>query len=483
MNSRGRKRKRSPEEKRARRRRRLIILAEVVILIGLLGALGYVTLDKSRAEIVLTVENTEMDEGAELPDIPVSVSVEGNEKSILDFQTHFTAGDLAEEFASGQGYTVYCESDTGYEGTYPLDVELSDSVNYELENGLNGLLHYITVSAREGELTVKNPIGTWDGSKFKTYAGDYVTNDFVTSNKKTYYFNGDGDLVTGLKEIDGVTYYFADDGAMLTDTWQTLDDGTYYFGDDGAATVGWLELDGETYYFQSSGTMVTGIRYVDSYHCDFGEDSKLVSKEEVAIDPDKPMVALTFDDGPGPRTMEILDKLEECNARCTFFLVGEMLVNYPDTLNKMVEIGCELGNHTYYHSTLTKLSPEEMNEALDSTSDAIKEITGVEPTLVRPPGGSVNESVRETVKAPLILWNIDTEDWKTLNTESDIEAVMSTLSDGNIILMHDIHSPSVDAALQLIPMIQERGYQLVTVSEMAAVKGVELEDGVKYFNF
>ncbi len=483
MNGRRRKRRRSPEERRARRRHHLIILAEVVVLIGLLGALGYVTLDKSKAEIILTVDDTEMDEGAELPNIPVSVSVEGNEKSILDFQTNFTAGDLAAEFASGQGYTVYCDSDTGYEGTYPLDAELSDSVEYELENGLNGLLHYITVSIREGELTVKNPIGTWDGNKFKTYAGDYVTDDFVTSNKKTYYFNSDGDIVTGLKEIDGITYYFADDGAMLTDTWQTLDDDTYYFGDDGAATVGWLELDGDTYYFQGSGTMVTGIRFVDSYHCDFGEDGKLVSKEEVAIDPDKPMVALTFDDGPGPRTMEILDKLEECNARCTFFLVGEMLVNYPDTLNKMVEIGCELGNHTYYHSTLTKLTPDEINEAIGSTSDAIKEITGVEPTLVRPPGGSVNETVRETVQYPLILWNIDTEDWKTLNTESDIEAVMSTLSDGNIILMHDIHSPSVDAALQLIPMIQEQGYQLVTVSEMAAIKGVDLENGVKYFNF
>ncbi len=477
------KNQRTPEQKRERRRRNLIILAEIIVLIGLIGALGYVVLDKSKAEIVLTVEDAEMDEGAELPDIPVTVSVNGNGKSILDFKTNFTAEDLATELASGQGYTLSCEDDTGYEGTYPVDASLNESVDYELQSGLNGLLHYITVRTQAGELTVRNPIGTWDGDKFKTYEGDYVTDDFVTSNKKTYYFDSEGNKVTGFQEIDDGKYYFADDGSMLTDTWQTLDDDTYYFGDDGAATVGWLELDGDTYYFQGSGTMVTGIRFVDSYHCDFGDDGKLVSKEEVDIDPDKPMVALTFDDGPGPRTMEILDKLEECNARCTFFLVGEMLVNYPDTLNKMVEIGCELGNHTYYHSTLTKLTPEGINEAIDTTSDAIKEITGVEPTLVRPPGGSVNETVRETVQYPLILWNIDTEDWKTLNTESDINAVMSTLSDGNIILMHDIHSPSVDAALQLIPMIQEQGYQLVTVSEMAAVKGVDLENGVKYFNF
>ncbi len=229
--------------------------------------------------------------------------------------------------------------------------------------------------------------------------------------------------------------------------------------------------------------MVTGVRYVDSYKCDFGSDGKMISREEISIDPTKPMVALTFDDGPGPRTTEILDKLEEYNARCTFFIVGEMIDNHPEALQKMVEIGCELGNHTYDHTDLTGLSPDEMNEEINSTSEKIKEVSGVEPTLVRPPGGDVNQSVRDTVKYPLILWNIDTEDWKTRNTESDINAVMNGLSDGNIILMHDIHTESVDAALELIPRIQEAGYQLVTVSEMAAVKGVDLEDGVKYFNF
>ncbi len=459
------------------------MLVMSVVLIVLLIGLGFVVLDRSKAEIVLTAADTEMDEGAELPEVPVTVSVNGNEKSILDFKTRFTVADLAAEFEKGDGFTVACDGDTGYEGTYAVGVKLNDSVSAELDNGLNSLLHYVTVTTKDGELTVKNPIGTWDGNKFKTYAGDYVTKDFVTSNKKTYYFNKKGNMVTGFKTIGGASYYFGDDGAMVTDTWESVDGDTYYFGDDGTAVVGWLDLDGDTYYFQSDGSMVTGIRFVENYHCDFGEDGKLVSKEEVAIDPDKPMVALTFDDGPGPRTMELLNKLEECNARCTFFLVGEMLVNYPDTLNKMVEIGCELANHTYYHSTLTTLSTDGINEALDSTSEAIKEITGVEPSLVRPPGGSVNDTVRKTVKAPMILWNIDTEDWKTRNTQSDIEAVMSTLSDGNIILMHDIHTESVDAALQLIPMIQEAGYQLVTVSEMAAAKGVDLENGVTYYNF
>ncbi len=454
-----------------------------VVLIVLLGVLGVASFNHFKAEVILKVEDATMDEGGELPDIPVSVRVEGNENSIIDFKTSFTAKDLAAELASGQGFTIVCDSDTGYEGTYPVGVSLSESVDYELQSGLNGLLHYVTVGTEDGELTVKNPIGTWDGKKFKTYAGDYVTNDFVTSNKKLYYFDDDGNLVTGLKDIDDNLYYFGDDGAALADTWETVDADTYYFGSDGKATEGWLELDGDTYYFQDGGTMVTGVRYVDSYKCDFGSDGKMISREEISIDPTKPMVALTFDDGPGPRTTEILDKLEEYNARCTFFIVGEMIDNHPEALQKMVEIGCELGNHTYDHTDLTGLSPDEMNEEINSTSEKIKEVSGVEPTLVRPPGGDVNQSVRDTVKYPLILWNIDTEDWKTRNTESDINAVMNGLSDGNIILMHDIHTESVDAALELIPRIQEAGYQLVTVSEMAAVKGVDLEDGVKYFNF
>ncbi len=478
-----RRRTRSPQQRRARRRHSLIILAMVVVLIGLLGVLGYAVFERSKAEIVLTVDNAEMDEGAELPEIPVTVSVNGNEKSVIDFKTRFTVADLVSEFSSGQGYTVICDDDTGYEGTYPVKIQISDNVDAELDSGLNGLLHYVTLRTKDGDLTVKNPIGTWDGNKFKTYAGDYVTSDFVTSNKKTYYFDKDGNWVTGLQKIGDDVYYFGDDGAMLTDTWETADDDTYYFGEDGKATVGWLEQDGDTWYFQADGTMVTGVRYVDSYKCDFGSDGKLVSKEETAVDPTKPMIALTFDDGPGPRTVELLDKLEECNARCTFFIVGEMIEAHPEALQKMVEIGCETANHSYDHSDLAGLSSEKITEEINSTSEKIKEVCGAEPSLVRPPYGSVNDTVRETVPYPLIGWNIDTEDWKTRNTQSDIDAVMNNLSDGNIILMHDIHTETIDAALQLIPMIQDAGYQLVTVSEMAAVKGIDLEAGTLYYNF
>ena len=104
-------------------------------------------------------------------------------------------------------------------------------------------------------------------------------------------------------------------------------------------------------------------------------------------------------------------------------------------------------------------------------------------TVMRPPYGAINETVRENVGFPMILWNIDTLDWKTRNAQKTIDTVMDNVGDGDIILLHDIHTESVDATLELIPKLEEAGYQLVTVSELAAAKGVELKDGGKYTDF
>ncbi len=473
--------------RRARRtrrtRRRWLIPLIIVALVVVASAAMLIIYNISRVTITIKAEDTQMDEGGEIPKVPVEVSVSGNEKGILGLSGGRSAADLIKEFEDGEGYTAACEEDTGYEGTYPIKITLTQETDKELNSGINGLLHYVKVQTEDGEIEVKNPVGYWDGDKFKTYDGDYVKKDFVTSNKKTYYFNKKGEKVTGFKTIKDVGYYFDEDGVMQTNTWETADDATYYFGEDGKALTGWQDLDGDTYYFLEDGKMVTGRRFVDSYHCLFGEDGKLESKEEAAYDPDQPMVALTFDDGPGPRTMEILDQLEAYDARATFFVLGELVDSYPEALEKELEIGCEIGNHTYDHKQLTSMSADSIKKEVEDTNKKIKNITGETPTLVRPPYGAVNETVRSTIKAPLIIWNIDTLDWQTRNTEKDISAVMDTLEDGNIILMHDIHTETVDAALQLIPMIQDAGYQLVTVSELAEAKDVTLEDGEKYFNF
>ena len=149
----------------------------------------------------------------------------------------------------------------------------------------------------------------------------------------------------------------------------------------------------------------------------------------------------------------------------------------------MKEIGCELGNHSYDHPNLANLSADGVKKQIGDTNSKIKKIVGEEATVMRPPYGAISATLRENAGMPLILWNIDTLDWKTRNAKTTVDMVMKNVDDGDIILMHDIHTESVDAAIELIPKLLEKGYQLVTVSELAAYKNVTLENGEKYTDF
>ena len=129
----------------------------------------------------------------------------------------------------------------------------------------------------------------------------------------------------------------------------------------------------------------------------------------------------------------------------------------------MKETGCELGNHSYDHPQLTKLSADKIANQIGTTNDLIQQAAGSTATVMRPPYGAINDTVRSSVGLPMILWSIDTLDWKTRNAQSSIDTVMNDVQDGDVILMHDIHTESIDAALVLIPKLEEAGYQLVTV--------------------
>ena len=174
-------------------------------------------------------------------------------------------------------------------------------------------------------------------------------------------------------------------------------------------------------------------------------------------DPGKPMVALTFDDGPSKKTERILDVLEQYGAHATFFVVGIQLEKFPEIVKRASDLGCEIGNHTYNHKNLTKISPDEMREQINGVNRLVLEATGKEPALVRPPGGGTSSRVKAAVDFPLILWK-----------------------DGSIVLMHDLYDPTAAAVETIVPELIEQGYQLVTVSEMFAAKGIALEPG-KYY--
>ncbi len=203
------------------------------------------------------------------------------------------------------------------------------------------------------------------------------------------------------------------------------------------------------------------------------------------IDPEKPMVAITYDDGPHlTHTPELLDLLEEYGVVATFFEVGSRLKTMPQFLSRMDEMGCEIGNHSYSHKNFTKLSSDGILNEIESTNAIIREQVGHNASLVRVPGGNVNDTVKSTIAFPIISWCVDTLDWKTLDADKVIKSVKSTEKlDGAIILMHSLYSSTVEASETIIPWLLDQGYQLVTVSELAEYKGYELENGKVYYSF
>lgn len=199
------------------------------------------------------------------------------------------------------------------------------------------------------------------------------------------------------------------------------------------------------------------------------------------VDPSKPMVALTYDDGPyAPATNRILNKLKEYNARATFFVVGSRLDTYADCVKRAASSGNEIANHTYTHSSLTALSPADIKKQIDDTDKLIFKYSGTTTKLVRAPGGAVNDKVKANVKYPLINWSVDTYDWNHRTASKTVAAIKNYVRDGSVVLMHDLYIPTAAASETIIPWLVSKGYQLVTVSEMMDAKGIKITKGNLY---
>lgn len=199
------------------------------------------------------------------------------------------------------------------------------------------------------------------------------------------------------------------------------------------------------------------------------------------IDPKQKMVALTFDDGPyRPVTNQILDTLEKYGAKATFFVVGSRVSTYSDCIKRAASLGCEIGNHTYNHTTLTSASNSKIVSEINDTNRAIKNCIGKGASIVRAPGGSVSGRVLSVVDYPFVGWSVDTLDWQHRNTAKVIANVKSSVRDGSIVLMHDLYSTTGNAVQVIVPWLVSQGYQLVTVSEMMKYKGIEFSPGSVY---
>ena len=196
-------------------------------------------------------------------------------------------------------------------------------------------------------------------------------------------------------------------------------------------------------------------------------------------------VALTFDDGPSGRfTRRLLEGLEERGVKATFLLCGYRLKDYPDTAKAVFNAGHEIGLHGYSHKDMGKMTQYEAAKEIADTMALLPD--GCKSVFLRPPGGSGGEGVTAAAKnagLALLTWSVDPRDWANHNAAVVEAAVVDTVQDGDIILLHDMCDCSVDAALAIVDKLQAQGFRFVTVSELAAIKNISPQPGKTYCRF
>ncbi|MBE6752489.1 MAG: hypothetical protein E7556_08200 [Ruminococcaceae bacterium] len=261
----------------------------------------------------------------------------------------------------------------------------------------------------------------------------------------TIYRNENGGKYTAIKTVNANTYSFADKDIKVGKEYSYIIRATSYYG------------------------IVSGNSNVKSAR---------------VLDLNKPMVALTFDDGPSNSpTTRILNTLEKYNSRATFFVVGSRVGSYQSQVKRAYSLNCEIGNHTYNHKTLTSLSASGVLSELSQTSSKIESVIGERPVIMRPPGGSFNNStVKNNVGAPIIMWSVDTRDWESRNASKIVSNIKNNVRDGSIVLMHDLYDSTASATETIVPWLINNGYQLVTVTELMDAKGVSMQNGSAYYS-
>lgn len=198
---------------------------------------------------------------------------------------------------------------------------------------------------------------------------------------------------------------------------------------------------------------------------------------------DRKLIALTFDDGPRrATTTRLLDGLAERGVKATFFLIGAQVEHNEDVIRRMDREGHQIGIHTYDHVQLTGLNRADFAAQVDKSRTLLKQVLGHNDFLLRPPYGILDDSVKQWAGCPIILWSIDPKDWEDQNTQREIRYVTANARDGAIILMHDIFSPSVDAALAIIDQLHAQGYLFCTIDQLFSARGIPLEAGKSYWN-
>ena len=189
----------------------------------------------------------------------------------------------------------------------------------------------------------------------------------------------------------------------------------------------------------------------------------------------QPYIAMTFDDGPHPQnTPRLLDMLRDRNIKATFYVIGRNVDLYPSITRRIVAEGHEIGNHTYTHGNLTKMSKDGVVSELTRCRNSIAKATGVQPRTMRPPYGALLQAqrswIREEIGYPTILWSVDPRDWQRPGPSVVTSRILSATTPGGIVLAHDLHAPTVDAMPATLDGLLRKGYKFVPVSQLIAME-------------
>jgi peptidoglycan/xylan/chitin deacetylase (PgdA/CDA1 family) len=264
--------------------------------------------------------------------------------------------------------------------------------------------------------------------------------------------------------------------------WDDIDDGTDYYDENAY---------GNEYNYDENA--ISDDEYIEEVVEDVIDDEIMlhdpteptVYPQDDFIDPSLPMIALTFDNGPSAYMPEFLDLLERYNVRATFCVIGNLVNTQSDTLLRAVSSGNEIIGNSWNHRNLAKLTDDDVRVQIEKTADAIEEITGVRAPFFRPPYGQVSDTMRhisEELGFAMVNWSVDSHDWRTMDVDEIVSAVMDYAYDGAIVMGHEVFGTTLEAFERIIPELMMRGFQIVTVSELLMNTFNEIEPGRVYFS-
>ena len=356
---------------------------------------------------------------------------------------------------------------------------------------------------------------------------DLKINNFVEENKKIYNQNSDNikSMIVNyeIQEYKNITFvelnsfiYYEDDYvenneiiSFKTDTKEILKlkdifNTPYYISKLTTKTINQdkQQINEENNFILSKSGLVIKYNYLNKikeYKINYDEIETYL-KEEYKMDDivipvltptkrnlnkykNKKLIALTFDDGPSNNTKYFIKELQKRDALVTFFVVGNRVKKYEDVLKEAYLMGNQIGSHTYSHKNLLYLNEEEITKEIEKTNEAIYNVIGTKPTIIRVPYGNINKKIRSISNMNHILWNVDTLDWKYKNSNRVYKEIIKHAEDGNIILLHDIFKTSVNGVLKAIDELKKQGYGFVTIDEMVYLKNIKLDKSKTYFNF